>query len=406
VGTVDKCQLLKEQLRSHDEETRRQAVVCLAAYPLQEIVKHLFQAMGDASWRVRKEAVEIICAGSPGTEIVEDLVCLLRSPDNAGLRNCAVEVLVRLGTLAIPALQHHVEDPDHDVRKFILDIMGSIGDVSIVPLLIAALDDPDANVRAAAVENLGKTGDPRAVQPLVDALGNSDVWLRYTILEALARIGMPAPMQLIAPLAADPFLKKAVYGCLGVLGGADVVPILLNGLSDKGKNAREAAACALAQVRDRLPSELVELLIDSELKKLKASPVVEELLDSLASPDMQVRKSVITILGIIGDERCFAGLLHCCGDERLRDSGLQALTAMSCPVRPLIEAFPVLMEERCTIAYLCGEMELDECTSLLIEGCLILFQLCAGRMCLPAANLHPGLYLVSSVSARFGFGCA
>ena len=370
MSTVDKSQLLTEQLHSLDEETRRQAVVGLAAYPLSEIAEHLFRAMGDASWRVRKEAVEIISAGSPGAEMVEDLVNLLRSPDNAGLRNCAVEVLVRLGTRAIPALQLHVDDPDHDVRKFILDIMGSIGNASIVPLLIAALGDTDANVRVAAVENLGKTGDPRAVQPLVDALGNSDIWLRYTILEALARIGIPAPMQVIAPLAVDPFLKKAVYGCLAVLGGADAVPILLNGLSDKGKNNREAAACALAQVRDRLPPELVELLVDAGLRKLKASLVVEELLDSLASSDIQVRKSIVKILGIIGDERCFAGLLHCCGDERLLNNGLQALKAMSGPVGSfLIDAFPGADgEERCTIAYLCGEMELEECTSLLIEG--------------------------------------
>ena len=70
MSTVDKNQLLREQLHSLDEEARRQAVVGLAAYPLSEIAEHLFRAMGDASWRVRKEAVEIISAGSPGAEIV------------------------------------------------------------------------------------------------------------------------------------------------------------------------------------------------------------------------------------------------------------------------------------------------------------------------------------------------
>jgi HEAT repeat protein len=370
VRTVNNDRLPTEQLHSQDEETRRQAVVGLGAYPLSQTAGHLFRAMGDASWRVRKEAVEIMSAGSPDAALVEQLVDLLRSPDNAGLRNCAAEVLVRLGSRSIPALQHYVADSDHDVRKFILDIMGSIGDASVVPLLIAALADPDANVRAAAVENLGKTGDPRAVQPLVDALGNPDIWLRYTILEALARIGIPVPLEVLAPLSAATFLKKAVYACLAVFGGADAVPILLNGLFDKGQNAREAAACALAQVRDRVPPELVEQLVDNGLKKLKTSRVVEELLGSLGSSDIRVRKAIVLLLGIIGDVRSFAGILHCCRDERLRDSGIQALKAMSGPVGTLLlEAFPAADgEERCTIACLCGEMALEECTPLLIEG--------------------------------------
>jgi HEAT repeat protein len=76
------------------------------------------------------------------------------------------------------------------------------------------------------------------------------------------------------------------------------------------------------------------------------------------------------ILGIIGDARSFAGILHCCRDERLRDSGIKALKAMSGPVGPLLlEAFPTADgEERCAIACLCGEIALDECTPLLVKG--------------------------------------
>jgi HEAT repeat protein len=367
---VDKRRIPTGDLCSPDEETRRLAVVGLSAYALAEAKEFLFRAMGDASWRVRKEAVETISAGVPSAETIEELIDLLRSPDNAGLRNSAVEVLVRLGTQAGPALQLRANDPDHDVRKFIIDIMGSIGDASFVPLLIRALDDPDANVRAAAVENLGKIGDSRALQPLVNVLEKSDVCLQYTILEALAGIGDPVPMPVIAPLAAVAFLKKAVYDCLGTLGGADAVPILLEGLRDKGKKPREAAVRALEKVRDRLPPGLVDQIVDAGLRGYKASPVVEAMRESLDTPDIQVRKAFIKILGIIGDERVLPDMLRGCRDDRLRGCSLQALEAMNGAVASfLTNAFPGAdAEERCNIVYLCGEMGFAECAPLLVEG--------------------------------------
>ena len=124
---MDKLQNLKKSLSSSDEEKRRLAVTGLAGYPVTEVKEHIFQALGDESWRVRKEAVELLSGISISREMIEELIALLRSRDNAGLRNAAVEILVRLGAKAVPVLSPYVKDADHDVRKFIVDIMGSIG---------------------------------------------------------------------------------------------------------------------------------------------------------------------------------------------------------------------------------------------------------------------------------------
>ena len=174
-------------LSSEDEETRRSTVAALAARPLSETRDLLMRAMGDESWRVRKEAVEQFLASPVAGEYAEQLFELLRSPDNAGLRNSSVEALVRLGKASIPVLSAHADDKDCDVRKFVVDILGGIGDISSLPLLIAALDDADPNVRAAAAENLGMIGHVRAVPPLLEALARPDLALRHTILEALGR---------------------------------------------------------------------------------------------------------------------------------------------------------------------------------------------------------------------------
>src|SRR6266571_4636970 len=74
---VEKRDVLTKQLRSPDEETRRLAVVGLAAYPLADVKENLFTAMGDASWRVRKEAVDAVLAGVLDDTTMETIVGML-----------------------------------------------------------------------------------------------------------------------------------------------------------------------------------------------------------------------------------------------------------------------------------------------------------------------------------------
>jgi len=360
---------LAHQLRSLDEEMRRQAVVGLAAHPLTETKENLFLALGDASWRVRKEAVDALLSAAPGDEVIEELILMLRSHDNAGLRNSSVETLERLGRLAVPCLSRHVSDDDHDVRKFVIDVLGSIGDPAVVPLLLGALDDSDPNVCAAAAENLGKIGDERAVPALVQALGKNDAWLSFTILEALGKIGKPLPMTVIAPLVGTNLLKKAVFDCLGAVGDAEAVPLIVEGLKERVRNAREAAALALVKVRERMP-ESGQQQVDNLLRDLAGSPFVEGLLASLETPDRTLKESLVKLLGIIGDERAVGHLLQGCRDERLRHHCLQAFSSMGeGGVTYLLNAFPTAGdEERCFVTYVCGELRAKGSGAVVSEG--------------------------------------
>ncbi|HEX8960477.1 MAG TPA: HEAT repeat domain-containing protein [Geobacteraceae bacterium] len=367
---MEKRETLTEQLRSSDEETRRRAVVGLAGHPLTDVRESLLLAMGDGSWRVRKEAVAALMAGPIDGETMETLVGKLGAHDNAGLRNSAVEALERLGSLAIPVLLRHIADDDPDVRKFVVDILGNIGDAVAVPLLITALGDLDPNVSAAAAENLGKVADPRGVPHLVDALARNDVWFRYTVLEALSRIGSPVPMDVVAPLIGENLLKKAVFDCLGVIGGEEAVPILIEGLRERVKNAREAALFALVKVRERLPAEITARVVDVPLRGLAGSPFVDSLVATVESSDRGLKEAAVKVLGLIGDDRAAAPLLHGCRDDRLRKHCLLAFENMGEPgTTSLINAFPDADdEERCFIVYACSELRYPGAGAILREG--------------------------------------
>ena len=358
-------------LRSPEEEARRLAVVALAGHPFDLSMRLLFVAMADESWRVRKEAVSVLVAAQPiGIEAVEGVIELLRSSDNAGLRNSAVESLERLGVRAVEPLCAHLDDPDHDLRKFVIDILGSIGCTSALPLVVKALDDPDPNVRVAAVENLGKLGDPRALPYLVKVLDGGDVWLKFTVLDALALIGAPVPLNSVAPLLGESLLKRAAYDCLGALGDAGCLPFLLQGIQERPKNAREAAAVALMRVRGRLTAEDQGRLVDLPLEALRGTPGADGVIASLASAGAAAREPLVQLAGIVGDPRAALALLAIAREERLRLACLEAFRGLGPAALPeLLSHFPVASSaERPLIAQLIGELGASRGVDLLISG--------------------------------------
>lgn len=360
----------RQDLTSPDEETRRSAVTALAAGLLPETGELLLEAMGDRSWRVRKEAVEIFLA-SPGAEdYAEQLFGLLRSPDNAGLRNSSVEALVRLGKKAIPVLESHAGDGDCDVRKFVVDILGGIGDVSSLPLLINALDDEDPNVRAAAAENLGTIGHARALQPLLAALARPDLALRHTILDALARIGGPVPAAALAPLLGEVLLKKAVYRCLGAAGDADAAPLLVRGLEEPARGVRESAIKAVMELRERNPGLHAGEEIDGMLARLADSGVLAGLLACGGSPDVTLRRALIRMLGVIGDSRAAGYILRACGNDGMYQDCLAALQNLETDTGALFEGeFAVADEaEKACMLRICGELGSGCALPLIVKG--------------------------------------
>jgi HEAT repeat protein len=348
---------IERDVASVDEEVRRGAVLRMRGLPVGEILPVVEMVMGDTSWRVRKEAVDLFSCVDSGPPIVEEIVRMLRSDENAGLRNSAVEALMRIGQKALPVLHRYASDPDQDVRKFILDIIGGIADPASVPFLAEALHDGDVNVRAAAAENLGRIGTAETIPHLIAALSHPDLWLRFSVLEALASAERPVPSAAILPLAAEDLLRKAVFDCLGSVGDIDGASLLLEGLRENSRKTREGAVRALARLRGRVAAEEREC-IDVELRALRGTNAVEGMLSLLERTDLTTEEAVMALLGVIADERSVGTLLHGCRDERLRPYCINAFKeiAASAPESLLAAFDDGTYEERSLIVYLCGEL--------------------------------------------------
>jgi HEAT repeat protein len=318
---------IRSALRSADEEIRRSALSSLQAIPCLDAAEPiLFTAMGDESWRVRKEAVECYVNLKPDLDSVEQLLNLLRNEDNAGLRNSAAEAVIRLGSAAASPLLKMVQDLDADVRKFVVDVMGAIGDPVFVPALLRALNDSEVNVASAAAEQLGVIGDAEAAERLTSAiLERDEVLFRFSALGALGSLAKPAPVpEALIKLADQDILRKAVFECLGTISDESSFRLLLNGFSSHQKNCRSAAVKALYKIYGRA-SAASQAMIREALQFLKENDIIAGLLELHDNRDEVLTEALIWTSVVTRDVRFIPLLIEAYADERTSTASLAAL---------------------------------------------------------------------------------
>ena len=103
-------QRIVSALDSTVEEIRYQAVRRLLEVFEKPPIEHLMTALGDESWRVRKCASEVLTQADASPEMIRALIDALGEEDNAGLRNSATEVLIKIGPPAVSDLFKVLKD--------------------------------------------------------------------------------------------------------------------------------------------------------------------------------------------------------------------------------------------------------------------------------------------------------
>jgi chemotaxis protein methyltransferase CheR len=312
-------------LGSADEEVRRQAVLELRSGAGPEDLFLLNQALGDASWRVRKAAVSVLKDFSPRREAVRFLLEALSDPDNAGRRSAAVEALGLIGSDALPALIDAIHHPDADVRKFVIDILGEIGDSRAVSALLPLTNDPAEVIRLAAVEALGSIAGDHAFESLLGLLNSGDVSLQFSVLHALGRMGRPLPFSVVKPLLKNKLLRRALFDALGQTRSPEAVEFIVEGLGDTAKSSRQAAVRALQQIAS--DPALMDLARQAVKKKL-AGASLEPFAELLEQNHLPTKRAAVTLLSMIASPEALALLLRAASDDSIQAEVAEALSRM------------------------------------------------------------------------------
>ena len=254
-----------------------------------ELVDALLQAVDDDNKKVRVEAIYTLGAiGSPAT--------------------------IKLSEAATARLLKALDHYDPAVRAGAARVVGRLQVKSAGDALLKAVNDSNAEVRYASIRALGEIDDERAIQALTEQLSyygsGEGAW---SALDALARIAHPSSVSVFQSRLADkdPYLRRAAAEGMARAGDVkSVEPFVTESNQDPSEMVRAAMTFALykkghpnylGRLIDFMDSDRLMPQIYGYLVELGPS-IVAPAVVRLKEPDVDVRRNLVTILGVLGDQ--------------------------------------------------------------------------------------------------------
>ena len=283
-----------------------------------------------ASDRERSEAVRGIALDclrelARGTRL-DDLTDRACAPGEGGSLRAA-QLLLRLGTSAVPTLFRRVEtEQDLDRRGQLFGILIAMGDAT-TPELCAAMRSGERRRAGVAVRLAGEMQNAGTVTDLAALLGHEDIDLRREAAKALVRVGTPDAVEALVTALGSAHEGVAGYAafCLGVVGGTRALQVLLatirrdDGSTETVELAREAVRALGRMGRAEAVPELANLLkkrtlfrrkrlrelqlaVVAALAKLPGDAARSALQQATRRGDAEVRDAARQALGRLGGE--------------------------------------------------------------------------------------------------------
>jgi HEAT repeat protein len=108
------------------------------------------------------ETVLVAC----GDRAVKPLLSAIAEEDDLLMRKSIVDIIVRIGRPAIPAILDSLNDSRWYVVRNMVTILGNIGIPDVAPQIVSVLSHPDLRVKKEAIKGLSKLAHPSAVTAL------------------------------------------------------------------------------------------------------------------------------------------------------------------------------------------------------------------------------------------------
>jgi len=302
----DQEKILRQNLKSSDATIRKEALESLLTVDLDsELIEMVAELFSDPDKGVR-DAASMLFTMQPYKDVPKKIVKYIFSED-ISIRNMAGEVLLKNGSNSIDALMEELGKGNSDDEKFLIDILGWIGDPKPTDKIIEILDtNKDENVILACAEALGNIKAESAVSRLVALLDNDeDEILTPTVMEALGKIGNKEAIDHFMNVYSDQdvLTKYTIVESLGRVGDEESLGFLLNELQE----AEPALVGSIVKASENLLTKMgFEIEFNDELKKV--------ILTALDESDEEIVFSAVKLLYDYDDKEIIEGFVKIFGE--------------------------------------------------------------------------------------------
>ncbi len=246
-----------------------------------------------AAWVALLMAASLVRAGEPaGSYVVEvDLTHEIHAlgSDDPFVSEPAVERLVALGPLTLPALATALRQEPAEVRAGVVDVVRQFDDPAAVALLIEAAGDRDAQVRANAVLALGLGGNAEGRAVVEASLRDPDVTARRSAVAACATLCTSAA-------AFTRLTQLALGDGTGPMARASLMTAVADANPERAARARTAiAADAVPRLADADPTRRLDAALTAAL--IGEPRVIPILTDALRAGAAAVAQQAALALG-------------------------------------------------------------------------------------------------------------
>ncbi len=279
------------ELSSPDPEVRRRAAEVFLTEPIsEEELRILTSLLSDEDKGVR-DAVGVVLSFNDNKNISGMVLPLISSSD-ISIRNLAGDILLKRGAEIIPDVLEYLGKCNEDDQKFLVDILGLIGDSTPEQRIIGILKETrNENVMLACVEALGNLRCESSLQGLIEVYKQNELY-GPTVVEALGKIGSPAACRFIMDnySSASELTQFSILESLGELGNEETYYFLLNEFHKSEIPATWAIVLSLMKLKGKyqldLPydehtkNRILSTLIDGEQSyRVAASSLIVEFKD-------------------------------------------------------------------------------------------------------------------------------
>ncbi len=303
-NSFDKNEQLKK-INSPDPAVRRETVESFLSSEIDEDVAELLsKKLVDEDKGVR-DSVSSALIQSNCNKVSFFVIPYVSSKD-ISVRNLAGEVLLRRGLDSINAMLDYIPKGDDDDKKFVIDILGLIGDVrseeEIIKVLISNQND---NVILACLEGLGNIKSEKGVGYIIPFYDKNELF-RPTIIEALGKIGSADAVKFILEKYKDEdeVTKYSMIESLGKIGTVEAFFFLISELKNISEALTWAAIKSLKELKDK---HSLDVPFDEHMKN--------SILFTLVDGDIEYKRAAASLISVFEDKKIVEACLKIYGED-------------------------------------------------------------------------------------------